>query len=358
MRNPLEPFLDSPGFVCLDGGLATELERRGADLDDPLWSAKLLLEDPGAIEELHYDYFLAGADVGTSASYQASFSGFAERGLDASDTEALLRRSVELVHRARARFWDEPANRAGRRPPLVAASVGCYGAVLHDGSEYRGDYGLGSEELGDFHRERLTALVEAGPDILAFETLPCRLEAEVLVVLLREGGGNVPAWMSFSCRNEREVCHGELFSHCLRLVLAESSVVAVGVNCTAPRLVAPLLASAAGCGDKPLVAYPNSGERWDAAGHRWESSGEPASDLVELAPVWVEKGARIIGGCCRTTPETIRAVARALRGYSGGCTTAPGDRLSSQSSCPRRRCGRSRRCRPRRCGSPCARPSR
>lgn len=321
--NPLAPFLASAGYVVLDGGLATELERRGADLDDPLWSAKLLLEAPERIEELHYDYFAAGADVGTSASYQASFEGFAARGIEARDAAALMRRSVELVQRARARFWDDPAHREGRRPPLVAASVGCYGAVLHDGSEYRGDYALGPEELAEFHRPRLAALVEAGPDLLAFETIPCRLEAEVLVALLREETSAIPAWMSFSCRSGREVSHGEPFAECLRIALAEARVLAAGVNCTPPALVSPLLDAAAGVSDKPLVAYPNSGELWDGNRHRWTAPRAPSPPLEALAPEWLSKGAKLLGGCCRTTPETVRAMAAALRGYSEGCTTPP-----------------------------------
>ena len=195
MGNPLARFLDSQRFVTLDGGLATELERRGADLRDPLWSAKLLLDAPEMIEELHYDYFVAGADVGTGASYQASFQGFLARGIDAARAEHLLRLSVALVRRARQRFWSDERNRAGRIEPLVAASVGCYGAMLHDGSEYRGDYGLSRAELRTFHERRLRVLEDSGADIIACETIPSRLEAEALVSLLE-----APAWISFSCR--------------------------------------------------------------------------------------------------------------------------------------------------------------
>jgi homocysteine S-methyltransferase len=187
MTDLFSPFLASAsGVAILDGGLATELERRGLDLRDALWSAKILVEAPQEIEAVHYDYFLAGADVGTSASYQATFAGFAARGIGANESERLLRRSVELVDRARERFWSEEANRNGRSRPLVAASIGCYGASLHDGSEYRGDYGLSRKELMDFHRIRLRVLVDSGADLLAFETIPSQLEAEAVVALLEE----------------------------------------------------------------------------------------------------------------------------------------------------------------------------
>lgn len=291
--------------TILDGGLATELERRGLDLSDPLWSAKILIESPEAIEAVHYDYFLAGADVGTSASYQATFGGFASRGIGAGESEALLRRSVELVDRARARFWSEPANRVGRTFPRVAASIGCYGASLHDGSEYRGNYGLTREELRTFHRPRLRVLTDSGADLLAFETVPSKLEAEAIVSLLEEFPEAPPSWISFSCRNEAEVCHGEPFADCA--AVAEGAGIAVGVNCTPPHFVSGLLASTAGA----TVVYPNSGETWDARRKIW--TGESSDRIAELTPVWRRLGARIIGGCCRTTPATICAIREVLQ---------------------------------------------
>src|SRR4051794_6322357 len=229
--NPLQPFLDCSGAVILDGGLATELERRGADLRDPLWSAKLLVENPGLIRDVHLDYFRAGADVGTSASYQASFLGFCRRGLSPREAGDLLRLSVRLVQEARDAFMAEAP--AGRLRPLVAASVGCYGAYLADGSEYRGDYDLTAEDLIDWHRPRLETLLDAGPDLLACETIPCLAEAEALVRLLEEFPA-VPAWLSFSCRDGAHLWTGEPFAEAVRIASAARNVAAVGVNCTAP----------------------------------------------------------------------------------------------------------------------------
>ena len=180
--------------------MATELERHGADLNDPLWSAKLLIEAPDAIEAVNTDYLRAGADIATTATYQATYEGLAARGLDDDDAGALLRLSVDIARRA--------CDRYGRG--LVVASIGCYGAYLHDGSEYRGDYGLSRTELMNFHRKRLRVLSEARPDLIAFETIPCLVEAEAIVALLEEGI-DVPAWISFSCRNDTEVSHGEPF---------------------------------------------------------------------------------------------------------------------------------------------------
>jgi homocysteine S-methyltransferase len=311
MTNPLQPFLDQAGVVILDGALATELERRGANLDDPLWSAKMLLDGPDLIRQIHVDYFRAGADVATSASYQASFAGFARRGLDQKQAADLMVQSVRLAQEARDLFWSDPDRRPGRLRPLIAASVGCYGATLHDGSEYRGDYGLTLEQLVAFHRPRLEVLAQSGADLLACETIPCLLEAEALVRLLPDFG--LPAWISFSCKDEAHVCHGERLADCLTLADACDEVVALGINCTPPRLVPGLLASVNGVTKKPLLVYPNRGESWDAAARCWIGQSGPL-DWGKAARAWYAAGARLIGGCCRTTPEDIRQIAQAVRG--------------------------------------------
>jgi homocysteine S-methyltransferase len=309
--NPLAPFLAMQDCVILDGALATELERHGADLRDPLWSAKLLLENPALIRQVHYDYFVAGADVATTASYQATIPGLLQRGLNREETASVLRLSVQLAQQAREEFWRDAAHRQDRIKPLIAASIGCYGAYLHDGSEYRGDYGLSIQQLIDWHRPRVEILADAGADLLACETVPCLREAEALVKLLSEFP-HVSAWLSFSCRDERRLCHGESFADAVRLANGAANIVAVGVNCTAPRYVDGLLDAVAGIATKPLVVYPNSGETWDAAGHCWQET-EDALDWSESVRRWHRAGARIIGGCCRTTPETIRQIAAALR---------------------------------------------
>jgi homocysteine S-methyltransferase len=302
----LDELLARQGVVILDGALATELERRGADLHDALWSARLLLDAPELIRQLHLDYYVAGADVATTASYQASFEGFARRGLDAAAAAALMRRSVELACEARGMFWADPAARAGRSFPLVAASVGPYGASLHDGSEYRGNYRLDIDELVAFHRPRLAVLATAGADLLACETLPCRDEALALARLLPEFP-RMQAWISFSCRDGVHVSQGEPLAECVDALAGCAQVVAVGVNCTAPQFVASLVAIAASRTSKPIVAYPNSGERFDAATLCWRGGAHPTT-LADHAGQWYRLGARLIGGCCRTTPADIRAL--------------------------------------------------
>jgi homocysteine S-methyltransferase len=306
MRNPVSDFLAQRSLMVLDGALATELERRGADLADPLWSAKCLIERPDMIRDVHLDYFRAGADVATTATYQATFEAFARRGIDEPAAAGLMREAVTLAAAARDEFWAVDANRAGRLKPLVAASIGPYGAMLADGSEYRGRYALDDTALADFHGPRLRVLAEAGADLLACETLPCLREARVLANLLREFP-DVHAWISFSCKDGAHDCEGEDIGGCAAELHDHGQIAAIGVNCTPPQYIAPLLRRMQGETDKPLLAYPNSGERYDASSKQW--SGSPASlAFGETACEWYAEGARLIGGCCRTGPADIRSV--------------------------------------------------
>ncbi len=299
------------GLYIIDGAMATELERRGADLNHSLWSARVLAEQPALIESVHYDYFVAGADIATTASYQATFAGFARCGIDAKRGRELLQLSVQLACDARDRFWADPGRRSQRRHPLVAAAIGPYGAHLHDGSEYTGDYDVEQSTLMDFHRRQLDVLARSSADLIAFETVPSRREAEAIMRLLEEFP-DLRAWISFSCRNGTQVSHGESFSECVALTGASPQILAAGLNCTAPEFVVPLLAGAAQVAARPLLAYPNSGEKWHAADNSW-SGGAAIDDLAGQARGWRAAGASLIGGCCRTTPAHIRCIAGALR---------------------------------------------
>ncbi|MGH7919805.1 MAG: homocysteine S-methyltransferase [Candidatus Dormibacteraceae bacterium] len=288
------------GVLISDGGLATELEVQGHDLSDPLWSARLLADAPGAIADVHRAFFAAGARIATSASYQASFEGFGRRGLDRAAAAALLRRSVELAREVRA----DLAGDGGER--WVAASVGPYGAMLADGSEYRGRYGLGVEELAAWHRPRLEILAAAGPDVLALETVPDLDEGEALVAAI--AGLGVPAWLSYSIRGDR-TCAGQPLAEAFAVAAGAPDVVAVGVNCCDPPDVLGAIAIAREVTAKPIVVYPNSGEVWDARARRWVGG---AHFSARLARRWIADGARIVGGCCRVRPVDIAALADAL----------------------------------------------
>ena len=311
MTNPIASILDLYPALVIDGALATELERRGYSLKDDLWSAKILLEQPEAIKQLHHDYFQAGADCAITASYQATIAGFMKRGLDEREAIDLIKKSVQLATEARDEFWADGSNRTGRPKPLIAASVGPYGAFLADGSEYRGNYGLSEKELADFHRPRLKALIEAGAELLACETIPSLAEAQALAKLLSEFP-NMAAWLSFSARDEKHISEGPVFADCVKLLENHSQITAIGINCTSPRYISSLIRSAKKVTNKPILTYPNSGETYDATENDW--TGHPVYDSFgEQAKEWYKAGARLIGGCCRTTPEDVRVIANWVR---------------------------------------------
>ncbi len=290
------------GTVVLDGGLSTELESRGCDVTSALWSARLLRDDPGAIVDAHAAFAAAGAQVLTTASYQATFPGFAAAGIGAVAARELMSRSVRLAREGLAR-----AGRDG----WVAASVGPYGAFLADGSEYTGGYvdEVTVAELRAFHRPRLEVLAAAGADVLACETLPAAAEVEALLAEL--AGLGVPAWLSLTAVVGRDgvprTRRGELLADVLDAARDVDAVLAVGVNCTDPAGVPTAVTVAARATGKPVVAYPNSGEQWDATARRW--TGQPGVGDVGS---WVAAGARLVGGCCRVRPADVAALAATL----------------------------------------------
>jgi len=302
----LSTLLNSGKDLVLDGALATELEAHGCDLEDALWSAKVLLEQPHLIKQVHRDYFDAGASVAITASYQATPQGFARRGLTVEESLELVALSVRLADEARAEFL---AANPEAGPLLVAGSVGPYGAYLADGSEYRGDYTLSAAEFRDFHRPRIAALVEAGADFLACETLPSFAEAEALLELVAEF--DVESWFTFTLRDSGHISDGTPLADVAALLSAEPRVTAVGFNCVPLELVTSALEALQASSDKPLVAYPNSGESYDAVTKTWGPSEGVKGDgtLAGSAADWRERGARLIGGCCRTSPSDIEGLA-------------------------------------------------
>ena len=305
--NPINNILKNFSLIILDGALATELEHRGCNINDSLWSAKILAENPEIIEKVHYDYFASGADCAITSSYQATIDGFVEKGFTESEAISLIRKSVSIAKKARDDFWKYPLNRTNRPVPLVAGSVGPYGAYLADGSEYRGDYKITEEELINFHRPRVKILVEEGVDILACETIPNLIEAKAIIKLLEEFPG-VYCWISFSCKNDLEISDGTLISDCAKFLDNCAQVAAIGINCTAPQYVQSLITEIKSNSNKPVVVYPNSGEEYNANSKTWH--GDSSSEAYCCnAKGWFDKGANLIGGCCRTTPEDIKAIA-------------------------------------------------
>ncbi|KAF5762232.1 putative homocysteine S-methyltransferase [Helianthus annuus] len=320
-NNPrlLEDFIEKAGgCAVIDGGFATQLELHGASIKDPLWSALCLINNPHLISKVHLEYLEAGADIIVTSSYQATLPGFISRGLSLEQAEKLLEKSVKLATDARDVFWesvnkidDHTYNRA-----LVAASIGSYGAYLADGSEYSGNYGenVDMNKLKDFHRRRLQVLVAAGPDLLAFETIPNKLETQAIVELLEEENVQIPSWICYSSVDGVNAPSGESFADCLEVINTSRRIAAVGINCAPPQFVHSLVQKFKGLTEKVIVVYPNSGEIWDGIAKKWMPSKCFNDDKFKvLATRWRDSGAKLIGGCCRTTPSTVRGLSKVLK---------------------------------------------
>lgn len=311
--NPIEKILSTQKVLILDGAFGTELERKGYDINDSLWSAKFLMEKPEAIAEVHKDYLDAGSDCVTTASYQATYEGFMNRGMSEEEAKALIQSSVKIAQKVRDDFWSETKNHTNRQKPLVAASIGPYGAYLADGSEFRGDYGLSLEDLKAFHAKRLATLIETQPDLLACETIPCLIEAQALCELLK-AYPDVYAWVSFSAKDGKHINSGESIKMCAAYLDAQPNVVAIGINCTAPQYIESLIDEIKTASSKPIIVYPNGGATYNALTKTWDGISK-SSSYGKSAYIWYEKGAKLIGGCCQTTPMDIAQVAKWVRTF-------------------------------------------
>ncbi|KAI5211794.1 homocysteine methyltransferase [Aureobasidium subglaciale] len=310
--DPVAPLLKHTPALVLDGALATELETRGLDLSSKLWSAKALEETPEAIYGVHLDYFKAGADIAITASYQATPLGLSEHlGMSLEQSQKLIRRSVELAQQARDTALQEEQGKISSAQPrklLIAGSVGPYGAFLANGSEYRGDYHLSNDEFKDFHRPRIEALVAANVDILAYETIPSLPEIKALIELLETDFPKTPAWLGVTLKDSDVslLSDGSSMSEVVRLVNACDQIVSVGVNCIPEQNVSAALEYLKPLTDKPLIVYPNSGETWNAKARQWNGPRVEGKEHAELVREWFSRGARLIGGCCRTGPKDIQ----------------------------------------------------
>lgn len=301
--NKFEQLLKLDRPIIIDGGLATQLESMGFKIDGALWSATLLESNPRAIIDAHRAYLDAGAEIIISASYQASRRGFVARGHSPEEADKLIASAVDLALTAREEYM---ADNPRAREPLVAASVGPYGATMHDGSEYTGKYQASVQELGEFHAQRLALLDRCGADLLAVETIPNFNEARLLCDLLEEVKSS--AWISFACRDEKSLSDGSRLWAAAGLFADHSRVLAVGVNCTPPEFITPLIAELRSAApDKAIVVYPNSGETYHSKDNSWSGTACNLDKEFNVTD-WYEAGAKLIGGCCRTGPTDIAAI--------------------------------------------------
>ncbi len=307
MRQNLTDILTTSPLLITDGAAGTHLESMGCDLNDELWTAKVLKDSPELIKQLHRDYFQAGADFGVTVSYQATIEGYVNKGLSAAEAADLIKASATLLLEARDEWWQDQGKAEQRRYPIAAASIGPYGAFLADGSEYRGDYQLSTQQLRQFHQQRIELLWHQGVDLIAAETIPRLDEALVIAEIVQELGAK--CWITFSAKNASQISNGQEIAECIRALEAFDGVVAVGVNCTPPQFIGGLIEQIKAQTAKPIVVYGNLGNSYDPDTKTWcEHDSHGATHYLDYAKQWHALGAKIIGGCCGTTPTEIKQI--------------------------------------------------
>ncbi len=304
--------------MILDGATGTELHRRGIDIGLPLWSANALLTDAGldTLRQIHLDYLKAGADILTANTFRthrralaalaplASGASAASKGYD---TRELTKRAVQTAREAISVETRHVASLREKGARYVAGSISpledCYSPQLvPSDAECRAE-----------HSERIHHLVEAGVDILLIETMNTIREAAIAARLAVITG--LPTFVSFVCDRNGRLLSGESFTTAAE-VLLPIGIAALGVNCgPTPVLARPLAELRAACllvgqgsANFPLIAYGNTGYTDEKTGWVNTEAIDPAV-YARYAKTWP---AQIIGGCCGTTPEHIRQLAKAL----------------------------------------------
>jgi homocysteine S-methyltransferase len=314
-------FADKP-YLLLDGALGTCIEHKGDVLDPYLWSADHLLRNPSLIQQIHEEYLRAGANVVTTSSYQISYEGFSHKypSFTTKKVDELLNLSTQLARNAVSNVVSSssvlPQNR------FVAASIGCYGAHLANGSEFFGGYNhLSIEQLKLWHLPKLEVLCSTLPDILAFETIPILSEVKAIVSLINEGESSIsslPCWVSISCKSSTQLNGGESIEDVCRAIEDPSDTngstydkIATGVNCTAPDHINDIILTLTeNCHkNRPIVVYPNRGDFWNAETNSYDDPVRwTPEEFANASLQWYKSGASMLGGCCKTDPSFISAV--------------------------------------------------
>jgi len=279
--------------LVLDGATGTELERLGASTSLPLWSAPALWECPDVLEGIHRDYAEAGVDLLTANTFRTNRRALATSDLDARARE-LTRRAVQLARNA--------AETLGDQAPLVLGAA----APLEDC--YRPDLVPDPPALATEHAEHVENLLEAGVDAVLFETLNSVEEARAATAAARDAGA--PFLVAFVCGEDARLLSGEKLEAALEAVLPRSPL-AVAVNCLPPSAVDACLPALRDSG-LPFGVYANLGTPDDSTGFRRSEEMSP-DDFARHAGRWLDAGARLVGGCCGTTPAHLRAVVAEVR---------------------------------------------
>jgi homocysteine S-methyltransferase len=291
--------------LILDGGLSNVLESFGCNLNHELWVANLLDKNPEAIIDTHLAYLNAGAQIISTASYQATIPGFMKLGFTRIESELLILKSVDLARIAINQYCTKYK---GQNKPLLAGSVGPYGAYLADGSEYRGDYNVSKKNLLEFHLKRIQLLDTSNCDFIALETIPSFFETQVLSTILKTI--KTPSWISFSCKDNYHLSDGTTLKKAASLLKNHPSIFAIGVNCTAPKYISSLIQELKSIkSDKKIIVYPNTGDSYNVQSKTWVKNSNPKY-FTAMSKEWFLLGSDIVGGCCQIGPSHIKSLVK------------------------------------------------
>ncbi|UQS86266.1 homocysteine S-methyltransferase [Nicoliella spurrieriana] len=291
--------------ILIDCALSYGLEQRNIQLNNKLWTASALQSHPDIIKAIHKDYFNAGSNMTVTDTYQGSVPGFIDAGYTKEQAIELIQRSVKLAREAQAEVTVPQTT-------WVAGAIGPYGAFLADGSEYVGNYGISEAELIKFHQDRLQTLVEAGVDLLAFETIPDFTELKAIKQLLSQYPG-IDAFVSCSIKDAHHISDGTDLLEVQALLETIPNVIAYGFNCNHPEFTVPgltYLHDHQTNANQSLIVFPNSGAHYDPSTKEWSQA--TAFSFGKAAKEWQAAHAKWIGGCCEVSVQDERDMRDAL----------------------------------------------
>ena len=291
--------------IVLDGAMSDELERQGVQTNNKLWTATALIDQLDKVYQAHMDYFNAGAELIITDTYQANVQAFEKAGYSKTEAEQFIRNAVKIAKKAR----DDFEKQTGKHN-YVAGTIGAYGAYLADGSEYRGDYQLTSDEYLAFHLPRLKLVLAEKPDLIALETQPKLAEPVTVLDWLKEQR-QIPVYVSFTLKDAKHLSDGTPIAEAVKKISQYQQVFAIGINCVSPTIVQDALSEFSQYTKKPLVVYPNLGASYDPQIKQWRKFTNDFN-FEELTKSWYQAGARLIGGCCTTGPKEINQIKQAI----------------------------------------------
>ena len=277
----------------LDGSLSYPIESRGHGLNSKLWTAKILIDNPKVIEDIHVEYINSGVDYISTSSYQLSVKTLKAEGYNISEIENIFKKSVSVAKKALLR--------TKKKNIKILGSFGPFATYLADGSEYTGVYNTKDETIKEFHLENLKIINKLDIDILLYETIPCLREISILNNLLKLSEKEV--WISMTCNNAMKLRDNSSLKKACKILSQSKNISTIGLNCFDPSMTKIAIEKLRLYSNKKVLVYPNSGEKYNCENKTWLGKNKFNDQSISN---WIEESPDIIGGCCRIGKEEIK----------------------------------------------------